>query len=79
MDVQKNVETGVDRFLFAVNHRATSRQDCSNIQGLGTNLFKCFIKTVCVTEGISTSGSETWVATHGLRVTLASLLFAAGH
>lgn len=37
------------------------------------------VKTCCQEEGIVGSGTKSWVATHRLRVTLATLLFESGH
>jgi len=37
------------------------------------------VKNVCTVEGIAGSGKKGWVTTHGLRGTLATLLFENGH
>ena len=37
------------------------------------------MKGACLAEGIAGSGHRNWVTTHGLRGTLATLLFENGH
>lgn len=46
---------------------------------MGRNMFMSLVRTACSNEGICGEGSNFWVTTHGLRGTLATILFENGH
>ena len=70
---------GTDRFFLAINPGATLRSLFFKRKHLGKNCFHNLVKGACLAEGIAGSGHLIWVTTHGLRDTLATLLFENGH
>lgn len=77
--LRSEIDPGTDRFFLGVNHRAANIRDFFKRSPIGKNTFGKIVKDACVKEGINGSGSRGWVTTHGLRGSLASILFGAGH
>lgn len=79
MSIRESVAPTLDRFFLGIHGRATCRNKFFKGQAMGKNLFLRVVKHCCSDEGINGSGTKSWVTTHGLRGTLATLLFQAGH
>lgn len=75
----EELDPATDRFFLTVNLLATNPRDFFKRTPVGRNKFMKIVKDVCAREGIQGSGSRNWVTTHGLRGTLATILFGAGH
>lgn len=65
--------------FLAVNLKATHQRDFFKRQNIGKNSFLSIVKNACNAEGIQGSRRKSWITTHGLRGTLATLLFEIWH
>lgn len=77
--LRDSVAGDLDRFFLAVQLTAVDKGKFFKRQPLGKNSFLSAVKSCCNEEGIQGSGTKSWMTTHGLRGTLATILFEAGH
>lgn len=79
MSLRSSLVVGTDRFFLAILHDVTHRKDFFKHQHVDKNTFLNLIENSCGLESIEGSGSMDWMSTHGLRDTVATLLFKKGH
>lgn len=69
----------LDRFFLDIDVMVTIKEIFFKKQPLCKNIFLQAMKTFFSAEGIKKSDTKGWAAIHGLRRTMATLLFNHGH
>ena len=68
-----------DRFFLQANSKGTHKSNFFRKQVIGKNSFRKIVPNLCAKVGITGTGVNDCVTTHGLRGTMITLLLEAGH
>lgn len=77
INLQDKVAKGCDRFFLADNVRTTTKNKVFKRLLIGKNSFLSVVKDCWAEENIKSSSTKSWIITHGLRGTLATILSEA--